>query len=190
MSCASSPQSRQSINADSMPFKDAGTPLAGSFKNGQRIKGGAYLAATLLTLACSLLFVPIQDDGRSVIPIDDRISIPISLGVVGLAASIALIASPIDTAISYHTRNKKILELNAIEWKAGKTTKYQAILDHRIFLKQQEIEGFRKKFLLNTITDRDIYIISSDEEMAEALKLEVEMYIEKRNKIKNDEVEH
>ena len=36
------------------------------------------------------------------------------------------------------------------------------------FLKQ-EIEGFRKKFLLNTITDRDIYIISSDEEMAEAL---------------------
>ena len=71
--------------------KMQGLLLAGSFKMGGG-KGGAYLLDAT-TLACSLLFVPIQDDGRSVIPIDDRISILFLWGCGSFKALINSIAN-------------------------------------------------------------------------------------------------
>ncbi|HBD96014.1 MAG: hypothetical protein A2015_16575 [Spirochaetes bacterium GWF1_31_7] len=189
--CVSTPIPKQEVITEfSEPYKDFGTPLAGSFKNGQKIKGAMYITVSLLTLLTSLLFAPIQENGGSIIPMDNTISTPLSLSLLGVGISTALIISPIDTAISYHKRNQKIIDLNSIEWnKNSKLNKYNAILEHRANIKKNQIEKFKIRFAEGSITITDIYIIGSDQDLLDALKIEVEAYTKKLKEKKSQDVE-
>lgn len=188
-SCQSVPiVRREPVTKYSEPYKDFGTPLAGSYKNGEKVKAGLYIAGTIIALLSSLLFAPIQENGKGIIPIDENIGTPLSLSLLGVGVSTALIISPIDTVISYHRRNNKIMELNGIEFdRKNKLMKHDAIAKYREDLIKEEIEKYRIKFAEGSITTRDIYIIGSDEKLAEGLKIELAGYMKRKTELESAE---
>lgn len=175
LSCKSAP-----VTKDSEPYKDFGIPIAGHYRNGEMVKASIYTAASILTLLSALVFAPIGENGKSVTQLDQTYGTPISLGLLGVTASIALIASPIDTAVSYHKRNQKIIELNNIEWSdKSNVTKYQAIINHRKQIKLDQIENYRRKFYEGTITRAEVNIVNDDEELKNGLAKELEYFSRK-----------
>lgn len=191
------------INKDSPPLVDFGTPLIGHFRNGDHIKGGIYLGIFLTAAVSMILFSPTSEDG-AIIPVPREVSDPIFYSSLGVAAGTAILVSPIDTAITYHVGNKKIIDFNEIPWeKGGKITKYQAIENwqieqerleeerlnkKRLEMYEDEIEMYRKKLLDGTITDEELEKINRAPIFKELLEKEINYY-HVNQEIKNTESE-
>ncbi|OHD27251.1 MAG: hypothetical protein A2086_02850 [Spirochaetes bacterium GWD1_27_9] len=188
------------IGKDSEPLVDFGTPIIGHFRNGDKAKGILYTALFLTSLVAFVLFTPI-DTKKCVIQIDRTYSDWVLLGT-GIGAGTSLVASSIDTAVTYQIANQKIIDLNNIKWQydpTGKNPKYLAIQNFReeqYRLKEEqsdlsrlegykgEIEFYRKKLVNGTITDDELAFLEKAEKIKEVLKNELGFYYINREKFK------
>lgn len=102
------------IRQDSPPLVDCGTPLVGHFRNGDTPKAILYTSLFVTSILAVFLFAPLKDN-KSIIPIEREVSDPLFYSFIG-ASTGSLIGSSIDTSVTYHLANKKIIELNNIYW--------------------------------------------------------------------------
>ncbi|HPP04957.1 MAG TPA: hypothetical protein PK351_09060 [Spirochaetota bacterium] len=190
------------VNKDSAPLVDFGTPLIGHYRNGDIPKAVLYTVLFVTGIIGIVLFAPTPTDNGNnpgILPIDRTIADPIYYSILGATACVP-IASSIDTAVTYHIVNKKIIDLNGIYWDPkGKITKYDAIIDYRekeeerlnkeyeeqrLEAYKQEIEYYRQKLLDGTITEDELVFIEKSEKLSEILKNELGYYYITREKNK------
>lgn len=184
------------IDKDSEPLVDFGTPIVGHFRNHDTVKGVLYTVLFITSIIGLVLFAPgpSDDDNQgSILPISNEICNWSMLGF-GIGAANVFAASSIDTAVTYQLANRKIIDLNKIDWKydpTGKETKYNSIVKYRQeqdIMKEQaaenarfeqykgEIEIYRKKLLDKSITDDELALIERAEKFHEELKDELTYY--------------
>lgn len=191
------------VNKDSPPLIDFGTPLIGHYRNGDIPKAILYTILFVTGIVGIVLFAPTPtNDGNKpgILPIDRNIADPIYYSILGATACVP-IASSIDTAVTYHIVNKKIIDLNGIYWDPkSNITKYDAIIDYRekeeerlnkeseeqrLEAYKKEIEYYRQKLLDGTITEDELIFIEKSEKLSEILKNELGYYYITREKNKN-----
>lgn len=188
------------INKDSAPLIDFGTPLAGHYNNGDIGKGIFYTILFTTLVIGVILFAPTQNGG--VLPLDRNIADPLFYSFLGTSLSVP-IASSIDTAATYHIVNKKILELNGIEWnpkEKHKLNKYQTIIklredadkkeleksnENRKNNYKDEIEFYKKRLLDGSITEDELTFINKSSYLKEQLKNELGYYYVNQEKKNN-----
>ena len=191
------------VNKDSMPLVDFGTPLIGHYRNGDISKAVLYTILFVTGVIGIVLFAPTptsEGNKLGILPIERNIADPIYYSIIGATACVP-IASSIDSAVTYHIINKKIIDLNGIYWDPkGNKTKYDAIMDYReaeekrlnkeyeeerIKTFEKEIEYYRQKLLDGTITEDELIFIEKSDKLSEILKNELGYYYITREKNKN-----
>ena len=190
------------INKDSEPLVDFGTPLIGHYRNGDTVKAILYTVLFVTGMIGVILFAPTQDGGtQSIIPIDRKIADPVYYSLLGCTLSVP-VASSIDGASTYHLANKKIIDLNEINWDPkGKIYKFDAIKNFRLeqenkFVEdsnkirmeqyKDEIEVYRKKLIDGTITQDELIFIEKSDFIREELQNEIGYYYINKKK-ENDQ---
>ncbi len=192
------------IDKDSDPLIDFGTPIVGHFRNKDIVKGILYTVLFLTSIVGVVLFTP-GDNNKSVVQLDSSISQWAMMGCA-IGAGNMLAISSIDTSATYHLANKKIIDLNNIDWKydpTGQNTKYNAIVDFKVkrdALREEEaelarleqyrneIETYRQKLLDRSITEDELTLINRAEKFREELKDELTYYNVSVSKDKDKEV--
>ena len=186
------------INKESKPLVDFGSPFIGHFRNGDTGKGVMYILFFCTSLIGGILFAPTQynvnGNNRAIIPVSREVSDPLFYTFIG-ATALSFGASSLDTVITYHLANKKIIELNNIEWDASaKLTKYQVINNFRDkktnSINQDEVSYYREKLINESITEDELIFIRSIPELESELEKELGYYIIKKElkKQKGNEV--
>ncbi|MCG8569274.1 MAG: hypothetical protein MJB14_03965 [Spirochaetes bacterium] len=134
------------VQKDSPPLVDAGTPLVGHYRNKDIPKAVLYTILFVTSLTGTILFAPTSSEG-SLLRIDESISNPLFYSFIGGSLS-SLIASSVDTAVTYQIYNNKLLTMNEIHF----IPNLQSQIDKRTFenLILQEIRtGKQRKILLD-----------------------------------------
>jgi hypothetical protein len=184
------------IDKDSEPVFDFGTPLVGHFNNGDYGKGVLYTVLLVTGIVGMILFAPSSEGG--VIPqLDRQIADPLFYSFLGFSCSVP-VASSIDTAVTYHMVNKKIIELNDLNWDPRlKVKKYDVILDYRKEMQQEfdekvesnrednyaeELEYYRQRLLDGTITEDELILVERADYFRERLQNEIGYYYINRQK--------
>lgn len=177
------------INKNSEPLIDFGTPLIGHFRNKDIPKAVLYTVLFASSIIGIILFSPSQGRGtesRSIIPVERNISDPIFFSFLGTSLS-SFAASSIDTAVTYHLANKKIIELNEFEWNRDLgINKHNFIIS---FKEEQakkkiyenndysdEIVYYRKRLINGTITEDEVNFIERNDKIKEQLEKELGYY--------------
>ena len=176
------------IDKDSRPLVDFGTPLIGHFRYGDVGKGVIYIVFFCTSLIGLILFAPTQynanGNNKAIMPVSREISDPLFYTFIGTTVT-SFGASSLDTAITYHLANKKIIDLNNIDWDVtSKITKYQAIKNFRETnensINQDEVNYYRKKLIDGSITEDELSFIKSISQLESELEKELGYYIIKK----------
>ena len=175
------------ITKDSKPLIDPGIPIVSQFRNGDTAKGVFYTIILVTALVGAIVFSPATSssygqNGQSLF--DRRYSDPIYYTCLSTAGTVTFVISPIDSIVSYQYVNKKIIDLNKIEWnlKLGKT-KYEVIKEFqddqiakKNIAKRKIVNNFKLKLLDGSITNEELAIIEIDPELKELVKNELGYY--------------
>ncbi|MBN2544538.1 MAG: hypothetical protein JXB50_01995 [Spirochaetes bacterium] len=184
------------IKKDSPPLVDFGIPLAGHYRNRDTAKAIFYTVLFSTAVIGTFLFAPMfydnsYNDPVPVINFNRNITDPVFYSFLGSACTI-LGASSIDTAVTYHYVNNKIIEINDQEWdRKMKITKYQFITDYQRKLEiinenednkiyKNEILYYKKKLIDATVTDEELLLIKTNPVLKKNLEKELGFYYIKK----------